>query len=73
MQVHFSFRFPNGQADFLNTFFIVNCPNTPRYANNANKLKENDFQINKSMINNTCLSSICYNLFRAGQKLCQAS
>ena len=25
------------------------------------------------MINNTCLSSICYNLFRASQKLCRAS
>ena len=25
------------------------------------------------MINNTCLSSVCYNLFRASKKLCQAS
>ena len=35
--------------------------------------KENGFQIFKYIINNTCLSSICYNLFRASQKLCRAS
>ena len=27
----------------------------------------------KSVINNTCNSSICYDLFRASQKLCRAS
>ena len=31
------------------------------------------FQIIKSMKNNTCHSSICYNLFRATKKLCWAS
>ena len=25
------------------------------------------------MIKNTCLSSICYNIFRASQKVCRAS
>ena len=33
---------PNGQADFLNTLhisFIVNGPNTQKYANNLTKLK----------------------------------
>ena len=44
-----------------------------KYANNATKLKENVFQIFKAMINNTCFSSICYNLFRASQNLCRAS
>ena len=36
-------------------------------------LKENDFQVNKSMMHNTCYSSICYNLFRASQNLCRES
>ena len=30
--------------------------------------KENGFQIFKYIINNTCFSSICYNLFWASQK-----
>ena len=34
--------------------------------------KETGFQIFKSM-NNTFFSSICYNLFKASQKWCQAS
>ena len=35
--------------------------------------KENYFQIIKSMINNSCLSSICYNLFQSSQNLHRAS
>ena len=38
----FVFTCPNRQADFLNTIhisFIVNGPNTQKYANNATKLK----------------------------------
>ena len=66
----------NGQADFLNNIhisYIVNDPNTQKYANNATKLKENGIQIFKSMITNTCLSNIWYNLFRASQNLFWAS
>ena len=37
------------------------------------KWKENGFQISKSMIRNTCLSSICYDSFQASQKSCRAS
>ena len=37
------------------------------------KLKENGFQLIKSMINDKCYSSVCSNLFRASQKLCQVS
>ena len=35
--------------------------------------KENGFQIFKSLMNNTCLSSVYYILIRASQKLCRAS
>ena len=36
-------------------------------------LKKNVFHIIESMINNTCHSSICYNLFRASKQLFGAS
>ena len=36
-------------------------------------LKENGFKVIKSMRNNVCYSSICYNLFPASQRFCQAS
>ena len=35
--------------------------------------KESGFQISKSIINNTCHSKICYNLFWASHKSCRAS
>ena len=67
------FTYPKGKLIFwtLNTFFIVIGPNTQKYAKKMQQnRKENGFQIIKSMINNTCLSS---NLFRARQKLCWAN
>ena len=71
------FTCPNGQADSLNTkniSFIVHGPNIPRNMQTMQQnRKENGFQIFQSMINNTCFSSICYNLFWASQKLTRAS
>ena len=40
------FTCPNGKADFLKTkqnYFVLNGPNTQKYANNATKLKRNWF------------------------------
>ena len=63
------FTCQNGQADFLNTkhiFFIVNCQNTQKYANNSTKLKRKWFSnLSIQLINNTCLSRICYNLSKS--------
>ena len=62
------FTCPNGQADSSKPIFKANGPNTQKYANNLqHNWKENGFQIIKSMTNNTCLSSICYNLFPSSQ------
>ena len=67
---------PNGQADFLSTihFYYRKMAQIPRnmlrMPQNSN---ENGFEVINSMRNNTCRSSICYNLFRASQKLFRAS
>ena len=66
----------NGQADFLSSLHI--CRKWHKYLEickqcNTIKKKMFLFQIIKSMINNTCHSSIRYNLFRARQKVCRAS
>ena len=53
---------------------MINNQQIPRnMQTNATQLKRNGFQIIKSMIYNTCHSSICYNLFWASQKLGRAS
>ena len=70
-QVDLSFHLPKWASWFSE--HQANDPNIQKYANNATKLKGNGFQIIKSMINNTCLSNICYKLCRASQKLFWAS
>ena len=76
------FTCPNRQADFLNTIhmyvFLLNSE-WHKYLRNMQTIQQNwnehGIQIFKSMINNTCLSSICYinNSFRASKKLFRAS
>ena len=66
---------PNGQADFLSTarYLYRKMTQIPR-----NRLKmqqnliENGFKVIKYSRNNTCHSSICYNLLRASKTLWQA-
>ena len=64
---------PNGQADSLITTHFL-CSKIPRNMLTMQQIsKVNGFKVIKSMRNNTCHSSICYNLFRASQNLCWAS
>ena len=67
---------PNGQADFLSTTHF-SYKEMAQISRNMLTMQQNFkrkvLKIIKSMRNNTCHSSICYNLLRESQTLCRAS
>ena len=68
---------PNRQADFSEQSAHFYKEYSAKIHRNMQTVQQNQnenvFQIIKSMMNNTCHSKICYNLFRASHKSCWAS